>query len=151
MPEIAEPRETFYGSRQKLFDALSKKRDGANGLVETTELTAPLCTLVRDYAKRYGELLEAAAERYSPVTSELLEIDTLALDFGRNDSRRATLLLPTHPLRLLWYGPVTTIGTENTNKVGNIVCLRSGIPSWIVIRCCMQLRYGQRHLVWRLV
>ena len=102
-PEITEAWNKFITARRSLFAATAKKRDRAEqGLIEILELTPTICANVVRYAQAYTDLLDKAATTEDPAAlGLLLEVDTLALNLAQG--RRAVVVLPTHPLRLLWY------------------------------------------------
>ncbi|MCX6378503.1 MAG: hypothetical protein NT023_03365, partial [Armatimonadetes bacterium] len=101
--------EKFLRDRKTAFNGLSVQNKG--GLIETAEITDSISKAVRNYAKSYCELLESAMELEvdkSDLTAEtihnLLGLDTLTLELKHLPGRpQATVVLPTHPLRLLWY------------------------------------------------
>jgi len=102
--------DRFLQSRKQTFEAIAGQN--ARGLVVTADLTPALCRHVQRYARSYCDLMDeamaAAREDAASVTAEtveaLLTLDTLTLDFQYlAGPSRATVFLPTHPLRLLWY------------------------------------------------
>lgn len=94
-----EPWQDFETQRKELFRLF--RRQGPRGLVETAEWTADLATRSRAYARAYRELLSEAPLE---CLREALTIDTLGLHIDHSDrTEHAVLILPTHPLRLLWY------------------------------------------------
>ncbi|MGC4042256.1 MAG: ATP-binding protein [Armatimonas sp.] len=120
--------DRFLQARQHVFDSITAQ--SGRGLIESLELTTNLCRHVRSYAKAYMDLLDGCVDsrRQSFASSEssisaetltaLLSIDTLSLHFPYlTHQSRATVILPTHPLRLLWY---VAYG-EWVNKLGQEV------------------------------
>ena len=107
---LLPPWDRFLQARKQVFDTIAGQ--AGRGLVETADLTPTLCRHVQRYARAYCDLLDGAlalareaTDPLAPETMEaLLTIDTLTLDFQYlSGPRRATVFLPTHPLRLLWY------------------------------------------------
>lgn len=102
MPALSEIQSwsSFIAQRKEFFRLLRKQ--GPRGLIETAEWTPELATRARAYAKAYRELLS----ELKPANGlrEALTVDTLELEIVRTErTERAMLVLPTHPLRVLWY------------------------------------------------
>lgn len=94
-----EPWQAFLGQRKELFRLFRKQ--GHRGLIETAEWNADLGTRARAYARAYRELLSDAPPE---GLREALTVDTLELVIEHSDRiEHAVLVLPTHPLRMLWY------------------------------------------------
>ena len=91
---------SFLAQRKEFFRLL--RRQGPRGLVETAEWTPELATRARAYAKSYRELL--SDRNAVDSLREALTLDTLEIEIVHTArSERAMLVLPTHPLRVLWY------------------------------------------------
>jgi DNA phosphorothioation-dependent restriction protein DptH len=92
--------DPFAARRREIFRAI-RGSDGT-GLVETLAWTTELTAKVRSYARSYRELLAEA--RDTEHDTEPLLIDTLHLGIETGTQvDEAVVVLPTHPLRLLWY------------------------------------------------
>jgi hypothetical protein len=90
----------FLTRRRDLFRLL--RRQGHRGFVETADWDAELSKRARGYAAAYRELVTQSEER--DRLRMALRIDTLHLRIERTEGTdEAVLILPTHPLRVLWY------------------------------------------------
>jgi len=107
---LADAWAKFTRERKHAFDAIREQK--GRGLVETADVSNTLCRHVRAYAKAYCDLLDAAGNLTrtdgdsggQDDAEALLALDTLRLEIAYLGGRpRATVILPTHPLRLLWY------------------------------------------------
>ncbi len=91
--------EPFLSRRRELFRLI---RGSAGDVIETVRWSTDLTSRARAYARAYRDVL-AESEIGGDTRAPLL-IDTLRLrleDSGR--SEQAVVVLPTHPLRILWY------------------------------------------------
>ncbi len=107
---LSDAWSKFTRERKQAFDAIRDQK--GRGLIETADLSASVCRHVRAYAKAYCDLLDAATSARRSDTNggsredaaALLALDTLQLEIPYLPGRpHATVVLPTHPLRLLWY------------------------------------------------
>lgn len=90
----------FLARRRELFRLL--RRQGHQGLVETARWDADLSKRARAYAAAYRELVTQA--QAPDGLRVALRVDTLRLRVERSEgTEEAVLILPTHPLRILWY------------------------------------------------
>jgi hypothetical protein len=94
-----EASRSFLAKRRDIFKQIVAQ--DYRGLIETAEWTPELSRSVRAYARAYRELLDSLPPEH---VLEALSIDTLHVTIDHAHTReRAALVLPTHPLRLLWY------------------------------------------------
>lgn len=104
--EETKPGIAFLTRRKELFRLL--RRQESRGLVETANWNTELSSRARAYAKAYRELLTEAGSpelRFAALT-----IDTLHLKIKQTRGmEEAVLVLPTHPLRILWYAAYTDL------------------------------------------
>jgi hypothetical protein len=132
-PVGGDAETVFASARAAIFTAVRGQDDL---IVEGRDLL-PLRDLIRSYAESYGELLrwttyraERADEDSLPALlrelAALLQLDTVEADQTDADGvrRLATLVSPTHPLRLLWLVTWAELGhhwlagaTENEAEV----------------------------------
>jgi DNA phosphorothioation-dependent restriction protein DptH len=85
----------FLRQRRGLFRAIQDH--GIRGRIAVVPWSSELTKRARSYANAYGELLSVGG-------AAALAIDTVHLTIARSrGDESAVLVLPTHPLRLLWY------------------------------------------------
>jgi hypothetical protein len=93
---------TFLARRKELFRLIQKQ--GQRGFVETAGWDQDLASRARAYCKSYRELLNYAVSENDELLAEALSVDTLHLTIKQpQGASDAVIILPTHPLRILWY------------------------------------------------
>jgi hypothetical protein len=95
-----EDGKKFFDRRRQLFKLILDQEPA--GWIETVKWSTDLSRRARAYADAYRTLLSGVQ---SPsAAARVLSIDTLQLRLKfANKWEPSTLVLPTHPLRLLWY------------------------------------------------
>ncbi len=103
--------EEFLKTRRRFFRSI--RSQGIHGLIEVADLDSTVVGHGRSYAKAYLNLLRAVMEPLSPKEANdedrdlirlVCQIDTLSIQYkGLSGSVDATVILPTHPLRVYWY------------------------------------------------
>lgn len=104
--ESTEAGRTFLGRRKEVFRLL--RRQEHRGLIETCEWNQDLSRRVRAYASAYRDLLRTE----SPLGQRraALSVDTFVLNIRYSHGvESAVVILPTHPLRLLWFAAYTDL------------------------------------------
>lgn len=100
--------KNFLSARQDLFRLIKEQDPFA--VVETTDLLK-IKDGILQYAQTYLKLLQESVKRQPNrkfdsllCSSEVLSIDTILLRFqAAGKEREAILMLPTHPLKILWF------------------------------------------------
>jgi DNA phosphorothioation-dependent restriction protein DptH len=94
----------FWRAREGLFSRLTKAQP--RDLIEVADWTSDLANGALRYAQTYRELIEDLLARNAqpPELEEALAIDTLLvrLTTARGDAEETAVVLPTHPLRMMW-------------------------------------------------
>ena len=110
---VLQPKwDEFLRMRARCFNALNRQKQA--GCVEGLRLDGAAAGTVKDYARAFASFLDSArvaikeaGDNAVPVLeglSEALQVDTLRLRFDRSgESLQCAVVVPTHPLRLLWY------------------------------------------------
>ncbi|MGH8542623.1 MAG: helicase HerA domain-containing protein [Gammaproteobacteria bacterium] len=94
------PGQTLLARRKEFFQELSA--DPARGCVETARWDHQLIKRARSYADSFRRLLDSGLS--GEALAQALTIDTVELELEQvKGSARAVVLLPTHPLRALWF------------------------------------------------
>jgi DNA phosphorothioation-dependent restriction protein DptH len=103
--------EKFNRERRTAFNSIAAQLGGR--LVETANVTETLAKHVRAYARAYCDLIDAALDSAAGSSPEGVSVETLDGVLGLDTltialpyltgNPRATVFLPTHPLRLLWH------------------------------------------------
>lgn len=96
--------EDFLKQRDALMKELSRR--GVRSKIESLEVDATIRDRARKYAKAYRELIaDIQSRNAADELTWALRVDTLSMElhYAGELRQRATLVLPTHPLRLLWY------------------------------------------------
>lgn len=91
---------TFVARRKEIFKLIQKQEHRA--LVETVDWSAELTKRTRAYAASYRDLLGQATTTEAILQASTIDTLTLSIE-GGDGIEQAVLMLPTHPLRLLWY------------------------------------------------
>jgi len=90
----------FQKARKQFFRALANQE--IRKCVETVAWSEDLSRQAREYAWAYERLLLEAQSKEE--LWDALRVDTISLQIAAgNRSERSVLILPTHPLRVLWY------------------------------------------------
>ena len=100
--DLSEER-SFRNARTKLFRAI-REAAGERAIVETAVWNSELVGLVVRYARAYLAWLDAVPGDQLGVA---LGVDTLSIRIG--DHHEAAVVLPTHPLRVLWFAGHATL------------------------------------------
>ena len=123
--DASEAGTRLTARRRAVFRELT--RDPNRALVEVTAWSEDLTRAVRAYSAAYREALVTAGS--ADVLRELLLFDTLQLSVEHpDDELPSVVVLPTHPLRLLWYAayadllrtweaPLSRLGREEVRKM----------------------------------
>ncbi len=119
-PLLIERRETdawgaFWRERERLFKQIQQPGGASRDLVETTEWSDSLLKTARSYARSYHKLLDSLCSDDTPADRDAL-MDALSLDtslirlqFGPDSVEESFVLLPTHPLRIVWFATYTRL------------------------------------------
>jgi DNA phosphorothioation-dependent restriction protein DptH len=90
----------FLARRRQIFKLILEQKPA--GWIETVKWSTDLSKRTRAYADAYRKLLSGVKD--AADAAQILRIDTLYLRLKRaNNWEPSVLVLPTHPLRLLWY------------------------------------------------
>lgn len=96
----SEDGQQFLRRRKEFVRKLAEQKH--RGLIETADWTPELTQRAVAYANAYGKLLDEA--KSPELLRDALQVETLSLDIAIGSTvERSVLVLPTHPLRVLWY------------------------------------------------
>ncbi len=115
--------QEFFGHRERALKELAGR--GTRGRVESLAWDAELVGQVRRYARSYRDLLEKLiSQGLKESLVWALRLDSVQLSICHPGGRRekAVVVLPLHPLRLLWYGAYALLLEHWGQRVKEFPC-----------------------------
>jgi DNA phosphorothioation-dependent restriction protein DptH len=103
--------------RREVFGLLEQQKH--RSLVEVVDWTQDLTKRTRSYANAYREALRSATE--PTIAEELTNMDTVLLEIEHgHGAERSLLVLPTHPLRLVWFAAYVELLRDWESRVRDL-------------------------------
>ncbi len=100
-----EAWSSFWKARESFF--LRLKKASPRDVIEVVDWIPELTNVALRYAQTYGELVDDLAMRQADLSDlrDVLSVDTLLVRIAvsRDTYEEATIILPTHPLRVAWF------------------------------------------------